>query len=133
MKKNTIIQQSLALRSAKEAEICELLGWTSEEMFWFKIDACTAYMEYHFKHLSTFLLGEKKIWNWWLNQWAIRDMSFLNKYKFEPSTVVLQDEYNFYNSVHAIMASPRYKMLQSNLTMTIDKVIAKEERKVQYA
>src|SRR5690606_39786469 len=93
MKKLTIAKETSQVRAIKEAEICKLLGWTPEEMFWFKVDACTKYMQHHYKHLSTFLLGEKKIWNWWLNQWAIRDMSFLNKYRFERSVQVLTDKY----------------------------------------
>ena len=132
MKSLTTIQAATQLRTEKEALICELLGWTPEEMFWFKVEACSLYLNFNYKNLAAYLMGEKKLWNWWLNQWALRDMTFLNEYSKEESKEFLHDQYNYTHSVAGITVSPRFAILKANLEITIDRLIEDEERKVQH-
>lgn len=126
--KKTTISEARAKQIEAENTIKTLLKWDDDKMFWFKVDTCTAYFSSYSPDDVDFLLSQRTVWNWWLNQWAVRDLDFLSHYTQSSSIQWLDARYREINSLELIGVTPQNNLIA--LAKVIDRVIVKEERTV---
>lgn len=88
-----------------EQRIQTLLNWTEQEYCQFKFDNGIDYA----KRIADtdaigldFLIKTKFFWQFWKNEWAKRDASFLQYYSATANKALLYDQYLFQHNVYRL-------------------------------
>ncbi|MGJ1366017.1 hypothetical protein [Sphingobacterium spiritivorum] len=133
MKKTNMINAVRSVQHDAESRVLLITGMSKEEMFWFKVDQCIAYFQSKAPKDVDFLLNKKIIWNWWLNQWAVRDLQFIEKYGNSKFSTLLKKKYLLINDIDSLTISPRKLALEKSLVKTLKTVVKNEERSLKDA
>lgn len=76
----SIIAEKRAAINETQRKVCELLSWPPEKYAEFMFETGIEYLEMfcnNDKPLARQLSRKKEFWNWWKNQWEIRDEWFI--------------------------------------------------------
>ena len=73
----TQIEQQKEHAKAIKADILQLLGWDEERYCFFQYEQGLEYLYEYLKTQAHVLEGSRIFWNWWKNQWTLRDQELL--------------------------------------------------------
>gem|GEM_PF-4288464 len=130
-KKRTMRDDVREVRATADERVRALLGRTPEEMFWHKFDMCEAWLlSAHGRELAGWLLRQRPVWAWWLNQWAVRDMAFLRGCPPHLPKDVLEKKYRHAHSPSGILSGGRAEMMEMHFARVLDGLVEKEEMRL---
>ncbi len=102
----THIQFSRECMSATQQEICNRLGYTPEDIANHIYQNGLSYLAEYFKTLPVMahmMEGQKIFWNWWKNEWHLRNLVYLNDAEIIHCSLAWQRlAYEAYNDASAL-------------------------------
>lgn len=97
----TLVQQQQQKAQSLQQRICKLMHWDDEDYALFQYETGLQYLAEYIpndRFGAEQLTRSKVYWNWWKNQWAMRDEAFIEMVKphwrYDDIVYVYLDEHN---------------------------------------
>lgn len=116
------IQDMRELYAQNRKEVLRILNWTEEQYLNFQFEAAYKYMTegmnmpYEWQNALTRI---PKFWNFWINQWNLRDL-----HEFLPNAGIIKNQtpetvYRYIHSERYMIASPSNKLFEEAYAIMI--------------
>lgn len=93
MKNNSFTAERIAAMRSVEKEICQRLGYTHEDIANMMYENGVAFLTEYFKaipEMGRMMERDRMFWNWWKNEWHIRNVVFINDAEIAQCGLCLQ-------------------------------------------
>lgn len=92
---------------ATRAVICEILSWTEIDFTNFQYRIGTQYLQSYLSKEPVIvdeLIASRIFWNWWRNEWLLRDKNFLYHAMNNDNLAVLSELYVQFHNVEVLLS-----------------------------